>query len=544
MHQPAKRKNIVTAIIVFVIILALILCAALLVSNGKKSYPNLYVDTIPVGNRSYDKILEILNENGWQGRSANSLSVRTFCDVSVDINPVSAGVLLDSPSAAEAACSFGRDGNIISNFACYISCLFSKNDINALNSALNENYIDTQINSLQASLDSALGPDSYILDEENSELIIRKGYCSELKLDKKKLLELVANSLENGDSTLEYYTLTSEPSVPNFNALMSLACPEAENAHFSDDGSHTIVSEKNGYSFDVATTEKLWNSAPNGDIIRIPLEVHSATISAGYLESMMYHDLLGAMTTKYNNSGENRCNNVRLAASLVNGTVVFPGEEFSFNRTVGARTEDAGFLYAPAYVGYDDIQEEIGGGVCQVSTGIYASALYAFLEITAHTCHIYPPNYIQLGTDATVSIPSGGGREIDLKFRNNKSFPLKILAYCEETVDEDTGKPFRTVTVEIWGTLEDDDYMPVEFDNRYGDIYDYDRVIPPAYENREGYHLMFTHDETEFEDDTGKGLRTLTYIRVYDTSGNLLKKHIMNRKYDFGYGMDTYYYMQ
>ena len=86
--------------------------------------------------------------------------------------------------------------------------------------------------------------------------------------------------------------------------------------------------------------------------------------------------------------------------------------------------------------------------------------------------------------------------------------------------------------------------MPVEFDNRYGDIYDYDRVVEPADPDRQGYRLLFTHDETEFEDDTGKGLRTLTYIRIYDTEGNLVDKKLMNREYSFGYGMDTYYYMQ
>ena len=86
--------------------------------------------------------------------------------------------------------------------------------------------------------------------------------------------------------------------------------------------------------------------------------------------------------------------------------------------------------------------------------------------------------------------------------------------------------------------------MPIEFDNAYADIYDYDRKIEPAYEGREGYRLQFTHDETEFEDDTGKGLRTLTYMRIYDSSGTLVDKRILNKKYSFGYGMDTYYYMQ
>ena len=259
------------------------------------------------------------------------------------------------------------------------------------------------------------------------------------------------------------------------------------------------------------------------------------------LEALLYRDLLGAVTTKYNNSGINRCINVRLASSKVDGVVLFPGEEFSFNTVVGARTEEAGFLPAPAYAGYDDIKDEIGGGVCQVSTGVYAAALFSFLDVTSHTSHLYPPNYIQLGTDATVTIPEGGGRSIDLKFVNSKSCPVKIVSYCEESV-RDNGRPLRTVTVEIWGTLEEDDYMPVEFDNSYIDIYDYDRLIDPAYPDREGYKIKFTHEETEFEDDYGRGLHTLTHRKVYDSSGNLVEDKIINPTYSAGYALDTYYY--
>ena len=171
----------------------------------------------------------------------------------------------------------------------------------------------------------------------------------------------------------------------------------------------------------------LWERAEFSEAVRIPLTVIEPDVTSEQLKEYMFHDLLGAVTTKYNNSNENRSSNVRLAASKINGTVLYPGEEFSFNDVVGVRTAEAGFLLAPAYAGYDDIKDEIGGGVCQVSTGVYAAALFSFLEITSHTCHVYPPNYIQLGTDTTVSIPEGGGRTIDFKFRNSKSCPIKSL---------------------------------------------------------------------------------------------------------------------
>ena len=380
------------------------------------------------------------------------------------------------------------------------------------------------------------------IDVETSTLTLLKGSGTGLVPDAEGLRKQIAEALQSGKSELRADGFFSVAEEPDFTALHDRLCTEPVDARFSDDGSHQILSDEPGCFFDESVLKEAWLAAGTGEAVTIPVEIRRSAVTAESLEARMFHDLLGAVTTKYNNSGENRCSNVRLATSLVNGTVIYPGEEFSFNKTVGQRTEEAGFLMAPAYAGYDDIQEEIGGGVCQVSTGIYASALYAFLEITAHTSHIYPPNYIQLGCDSTVSIPAGG-REIDMCFVNNKSCPVQIVGYCEETVDE-AGKPFRTVTIEIWGTLEEDDYMPVAFDNRYGDIYDYYREIEPPYPDREGYRLLFTHDETEFEDDTGKGLRTLTYIRIYDMAGNLVGKKLMNREYSFGYGMDTYYYMK
>ena len=84
--------------------------------------------------------------------------------------------------------------------------------------------------------------------------------------------------------------------------------------------------------------------------------------------------------------------------------------------------------------------------------------------------------------------------------------------------------------------------MPVEFDNSYSNIYDYDRIVDPPYPDREGYKLKFTHEETEFEDDYGSGIRTLTHRKVIDSRGNVVQDRIINRTYSAGYAMDTYYY--
>ena len=543
-HIKRRRKRPLRGILLA--LLAVFVFATVLgvaAAKSRRAFPNVYVGELKVGGKKETAILSLLDGDYWQGRTGSVLTIKTFCGAEVEIDPVEAGVVIDAKSAAKAAVSYGKEKNIYASLRNYLKAFFTTADVNELETALRPEYIRKCVELLQSSLNAALDDSAFRTDMDSATLTIAKGYSTGLQLDIAGAERAAAEALENGVRELEWCELSAEPVCPDFENLKALACFGPENAAFSQDGTHEILEGKPGCSFDVEAAKNLWTAAAPGEEIRIPLELLEPAMKAENLEELLYRDLLGAMTTKYNNSGENRCSNVRLATSLVNGTVLFPGEEFSFNKTVGKRTEEAGFLLAPAYAGYDDIQEELGGGVCQVSTGVYASALFAFLDITSHTCHIYPPNYIQLGTDATVSIPAAG-REIDLKFVNSKNYPIKIVGYCEETENPETGKPLRTVTIEIWGTLEPDDYMPVEFDNAWGDVYDYDRKIEPAYPDRPGYRIQFTHDETEFEDETGRGLRTLTYRRVYDASGTVVEKLILNRMYDFGYGMDTYYYMK
>ena len=264
----------------------------------------------------------------------------------------------------------------------------------------------------------------------------------------------------------------------------------------------------------------------------VPLDIVWPEVTGEQLRGQLYHDLLGACLTKFPNSAENRRSNLNLCAERINGFILYPGETFSYNEVVGERTEEAGFLPAPAYVN-GDVKDEIGGGACQVSSTLYAATAFAFLETVDRSCHVFPVNYMQMGTDATVTIPAEG-KSIDFKFRNNKNFPIKIVT---DFNDEE-----RTISVEIWGTLEDDDYMPVEFDNTYGWTYDYDRFIDPAYPDREGYTIKFLVDIYNGTEEDGRFFyRTITHRQVIDQEGNIVEDTILNPGEPGKYAMDTYY---
>lgn len=144
--------------------------------------------------------------------------------------------------------------------------------------------------------------------------------------------------------------------------------------------------------------------------------------------------VIGTYTTEYSTK-EARANNVFLAAQKLNGTVVQPGAGFSYNGTIGPRTTEAGFVMAPIYTG-GKVGKGIGGGICQVSSTLYAAMKTAGLPATERHPHSLPVHYIGSGWDATVSWGT-----LDLKFTNTYNRPLLI------TSSADNGK--LTVTLSL-----------------------------------------------------------------------------------------------
>lgn len=134
--------------------------------------------------------------------------------------------------------------------------------------------------------------------------------------------------------------------------------------------------------------------------------------------------VVGSYTTEYSTK-EARATNVFLAAQKLNGTVIQPGAGFSYNGTIGPRTTEAGFVMAPIYTG-GKVGRGIGGGICQVSSTLYAAMKTAGLPATERHAHSLPVHYIASGWDATVSWGT-----LDLKFTNTYNRPLLITASAD-----------------------------------------------------------------------------------------------------------------
>ena len=200
--------------------------------------------------------------------------------------------------------------------------------------------------------------------------------------------------------------------------------------------SFTFSDEKVGMRLD---TDALYNALidclnRNDYRAHIRMEAQKILPSVTKVELMNSFSLISSYTTQ-TTSDANRNNNVNLAANAVSGTVVMPGETFSFNAATGQRTTEKGYLPAAAIAGGATV-DEVGGGVCQVSSTLFNAAAMADMTIVTRYPHTWPSNYVDKGRDATVNWPN-----LDFVFRNDRTSPIFIIAYYQN----------RKCTVEIYG---------------------------------------------------------------------------------------------
>ena len=145
-------------------------------------------------------------------------------------------------------------------------------------------------------------------------------------------------------------------------------------------------------------------------------------------------DLLGTYTTNYNGPA-GRMANIERATFFINGKVLFPGDQLSVHSTISPITTENGYYNAHVYSG-NQIQEGVGGGVCQVATTLYNAALFAEIEIVQRNNHSLTVSYVPVSFDAAIA-----GGVLDMKIRNNLDAPIYIEGICSE----------GELTYNIWG---------------------------------------------------------------------------------------------
>lgn len=196
----------------------------------------------------------------------------------------------------------------------------------------------------------------------------------------------------------------------------------AKPAHIAFEGGQ-IVREPETSTVELDTTKVFAlavEAVSNPQTIELPLKEAPKHVPDSELAKVT--DVISQFTTRFSAGQVSRCENIRLASKTINGTILMPGERFSFNQRVGQRTIDRGFKVAGVYKnGKHDVG--IGGGICQVSTTLYNAAVFADLKIPVRSNHSLPVPYVPLGRDATVDY---GNR--DLVIENSTQAPIALLS--------------------------------------------------------------------------------------------------------------------
>ncbi|MDX6412461.1 MAG: hypothetical protein QOE91_1977, partial [Gaiellaceae bacterium] len=259
-----------------------------------------------------------------------------------------------------------------------------------------------------------------------------------------------------------------------------------------------VVPARAGQAVDVpATARAILRAAlsPTNRIAHVAVVTAAPKVSTAEAKAMGIKETVGSYTTEFGGVA-NRIHNVQLVAHLIDHHLIAPGEEFSFNKTTGDRNASKGFLEAPVIIN-GELQNGLGGGVCQVSTTVFNAAYEAGLNITARTNHALYISHYPLGRDATVNYP-----DTDLRFVNDTGHWLLLRTFVGS----------YSLTVNLYGTSP---HRKVVSENA-----PLVTTGPPPTKTTDDPNLFV--GEKVVDDPGSSSLATSVTRKVYDANGKLL----------------------
>lgn len=361
-------------------------------------------------------------------------------DFEASISLEQIGVNFNVKEAINDAYSIGRSGNFLENNLNVISALFKKINIEP-NVELDEEQLTKNLQDISTQIPDAVKQSSYYIEGNN--LIITAGTEGNV-VDVDATMTSIKESISNlscKDNAIEITVKTQTPDPIDIEKIHNEIYKEPVNAYYTQNP-FTVYPSENGLDFNISLDEakNIINSEQKSEYI-IPIKTLYPSVTTNMIGTEAFPDLLSTFSTNYSVRDKDRTTNLTLAANKINGTVLMPGETFSYNTVVGARTIAAGYKEAPIYLS-GQVVDGLGGGICQITSTLYNAVVYANLEIVERTNHQFVPSYVTASRDATVVYGS-----IDFKFKNNRNYPIKITCSVSGGV----------ANFKIFGLKQDDD---------------------------------------------------------------------------------------
>lgn len=384
-------------------------------------YPNVFpgvtVGTIPVGGMSRSAAVDKIEKESGALYEGQNVSV-TIYETTYDIPVEDVLQSVDSEQSAANAFAVGRTGNPFVRMWNVIKAAAGKNeaqiaatvDEDGLTQALEDIASKALTEPVEPTWE--IGTDTMTIYAGKPGVNFDSAAVEQVLDEKIRLMDF-----EPYEVSVE---LSETPQI-DIDKIAEQVIGDPVSATVSKEDGKTIIPEKVGVQFDVEEARTIIGDGSAASY-EIPVTTTAAKVTAEKLEEVLFRDTLASCSTSLNEGNVPRTNNVRLASAAISGTILNPGEEFSYNNVVGERTTERGYQSAGAYSG-NEIIDEVGGGVCQPSSTLYMAVLRADLEVTQRVNHSFTVAYTPLGEDATVS---WGGP--DFCFKNDTDYPIKILA--------------------------------------------------------------------------------------------------------------------
>lgn len=426
-------------IVLFVMIFSVVF--ALFNMNNEKILKGISILGIDISDLTVEEAKTKINnaiEERFKDENNNLILKIGENETSVTANTFNAKFDIDN--AVIEADNIGRNGNILTNnYSILFTKLFKKEIKPRL--YLDDSLLSDTIKDINSKMKDAIVDNSYYIEKNN--LIIVKGkagYIIKTEELKEKIYEQISN-IHTNYQIIEIPVEYKEPEPINLQKIHEEIYKEPQDAYVQKNPT-VVHPEVNGVDFKISVEEAEELLKEDKEEYTIPLKITKPKKTINNLGEEAFPDLLATFSTRFDGSNYNRNTNIKLAAKKVNGTVILPGEKFSFNTIVGSRTIEAGFKEGTAYIG-GKVVPDVGGGVCQVSSTIYNTALLANMQIVERSNHMFTTGYVAASRDATVYYGS-----LDFVFKNSRKYPIKMVASANGGVCK----------VSIYGIKEEKEY--------------------------------------------------------------------------------------
>lgn len=442
--QKQKSKKVIPIVVSLFITLFIMVFSvvfALFNMNNEKILKGISILGIDISNLTVEEAKTKVNnaiEERFKDENNNLILKIGENETSVTANTFNSK--FDVDNAVIEAYNIGRSGNILTNnYSILFTKLFKKEVKPKL--YLDDNLLSDTITDINLKMKDAVVENSYYIEKSN--LIIVKGkagYTIKTEELKEKIYEQISN-IHTNYQTIEIPIKYKEPDPIDIQKIHDEIYKEPQDAYVEKNPT-VVHPEVDGVDFKISIEEAEKLLQEDKKEYTIPLKITKPKKTINNLGEEAFPDLLATFSTRFDGSNYNRNTNIKLAAKKVNGTVILPGEKFSFNTIVGSRTIEAGFKEGTAYIG-GKVVPDVGGGVCQVSSTIYNAALLANLEIVERSNHMFTTGYVAASRDATVYYGS-----LDFIFKNSRKYPIKMVASANGGVCK----------VSIYGIKEEKEY--------------------------------------------------------------------------------------